>query len=113
MSEVNSYIGCAQMNDIDVLLKKQKQNAIKWDERLDYCKLNNRKEIEPNYWVYGILSENKISDMLNFRGKGFYASGVHLPNNFYSVFGSQEKLPGVQEFYHRFMALPSGWWFEQ
>ena len=113
MSEVNSYIGCVQMNDIDVLLEKQKQNAIKWDERLDYCKLNNRKEIEPNYWVYGILSENKISDMLNFRGKGFYASGVHLPNNYYSVFGSQEELPGVQEFYHRFMALPSGWWFEQ
>ena len=113
MSEVNSYIGCAQMNDIDVLLKKQKQNAIKWDERLDYFKLNNRKEIEPNYWVYGILSENKISGMLNFRGKGFYASGVHLPNNYYSVFGSQEELPGVQEFYHRFMALPSGWWLEQ
>ena len=113
MSEVNSYIGCVQMNDIDVLLEKQKQNAVKWDERLDYCKLNNRKEIEPNYWVYGILSENKISDMLNFRGKGFYASGVHLPNNYYSVFDSQEELLGVREFYHKFIALPCGWWCEQ
>ena len=51
--------------------------------------------------------------MLNFRGKGFYASGVHLPNNYYSVFGSQEKLPGVKEFYSKFIALPCGWWCEQ
>ena len=51
--------------------------------------------------------------MLDFREKGFDASGVHLPNNYYSVFGIQEELLGVQEFYHKFIALPCGWWCEQ
>lgn len=112
MSELNSYIGCAQMEDIYSLLEKQKRNALNWNEKLEFDKLGNRAEIEPNYWVYGILSENKTSDMLNFREKGFYASGVHLPNTYYSVFGSQEALPGTQEFYNKFIALPSGWWYE-
>lgn len=83
-----------------------------WNDKLEFYKLGNRAEIEPNYWVYGILSENKISDMLTFREKGFYASGVHLPNTYYSVFGSHEALPGTEEFYNKFIALPSGWWYE-
>ena len=91
---------------------KQKRNALNWNEKLEFDKLGNCAEIEPNYWVYGILSENKTSDMLNFREKGFYASGVHLPNTYYSVFGSKEVLPGTQEFYNKFIALPSGWWYE-
>lgn len=113
MSDVNSYIGCLQMDAIPELLAKQRANAEKWSKETYLFKLNCRKEIEPNYWVYGVLSDNKIEDMLHYREKGFYASGVHLPNTYYSAFGNQRQLPGVKEFYNKFIAIPCGWWFEK
>ena len=64
----------------------------------------------PNYWVFGVLSENKKRDLLTFREQGYYASGVHLPNSFYSVFGSSLTLKGVKEFNNKFFAIPCGWW---
>lgn len=112
MSDINSYIGCLQMEELPTLLGQQKQNALKWDVELDYYKLNSRSEIEPNYWVYGLLSDNKIEDMLKFRKQGFYASGVHLPNTYYSVFGNRVQLPGVTEFNNKFIAIPCGWWLK-
>lgn len=113
MSNVNGYIGSLQMDEIDGLLRRQKANADKWNGEVDFFKLNGRSEIEPNYWVYGVLSDNKVEDMLRFREQGFYASGVHLPNSYYSAFGEQGHHPGVLEFNDKFIALPCGWWFEK
>ncbi len=109
MSEVNSYIGCCTMDDIDNLLIMQKANAKRWNESSKLETLQ-REEIEPNYWVYGILSDTKLQDISYYRKQGYYASGVHLPNNNYSVFGEISKLKGVEEFYNKFIALPCGWW---
>ena len=111
MSDINSYIGCIQMEKLPDLLKKQKYNADRWNEELGFTKLNSRLEIEPNYWVYGILTDKKVEEMLKFRKLGFYASGVHLPNTFYTVFGPKIQLSGVRDFYSKFLAIPCGWWF--
>ena len=116
MSDVNSYIGLCQLEDFEQLIEKQRQNANKWDELIcekfpNYYSLNRRRDNLPNYWVYGILTDNKSDTILKFRNMGFYASGVHFPNNYYSVFGRQDNLPGVNAFYSRFVALPCGWWF--
>lgn len=110
MSEMNSYIGCCAMKDISILLKKQRRNAAIWNFKLDGVKTLQRSEIEPNYWVYGLFSENKTDNILCFRKKGFYASCVHIPNSYYSVFGDMHILRGVMEFYNKYMAIPSGWW---
>lgn len=116
MSDVNGYIGCRQMETIDSLLTIQRQNAILWEKRigsfLSIKSLPFNSDVKPNYWVYGVLSEDKERDMLEFREEGYYASGVHLPNSYYSVFGKQVQLPGVQAFYNKFLALPCGWWVE-
>jgi dTDP-4-amino-4,6-dideoxygalactose transaminase len=115
MNEVNSYMGCLQVEAIDGLLAKQRDNATKWDQWLEdnmkgASPLNKREETRPNYWVYGILSKNKLDDMLRFRETGYYASGVHLNNNNYTVFGKKEYLPGVEKFNSEFVAVPCGWW---
>jgi len=116
MSEINSYIGFVELSDIDNLLSKQRINAEKWDIWLEknlrtVSKLNQRKDINPNYWVYGFLSEEKPHDILWLREQGYYASGVHLNNNNYSVFGEKTFLPGVAEFNSKYIAVPCGWWF--
>ena len=117
MSDVNSYIGILQMNEIELLIGKQRNNAMFWDRLLSeeygkYILMNQRKEINPNYWIYGILTQNKNETLDTFRKSGYSASGVHLPNCYYSIFGKQQSLPGVDKFYSQFLAIPSGWWFE-
>jgi len=114
MSNVNAYIGLQQMEQADTLLEKQKQQADKWKEFFAeqsmyipiYC-----AESKPNYWVYGILAEDKVGTIKKFREMGYYASSVHTRNDYYSVFGKQKvSLCGVDEFYKKFVALPCGWW---
>jgi dTDP-4-amino-4,6-dideoxygalactose transaminase len=117
MSNVNGYIGLCQMDKLDELIEKHRANAKAWDK---YFVGNS--EGQPifqsetrvfNYWVYGVLAKNKQAWLQSFREKGYYASGVHVNNNLYSVFGkTQYDLHGVTEFYSTFLALPCGWWME-
>ncbi len=112
--DVNGYIGCCQMEAIDMLLEKQATNARNWESKLfnmpSLIDFINRKDTEPNYWVCGILSKSKEADMRKFKEDGYACSAVHLPNTYYSVFGQSEMPKGVEEFYSKFIALPSGWW---
>ena len=115
--EVNTYVALQQMNILDELFNEQRQNALKWEnyitENLLPCSsLPLVPETNPTYWVFGLLTDKKSEMMDYFRAKGFYASGVHLNNNRYSLFGEYVDLPGVNEFYGKFLAIPSGWWID-
>lgn len=115
LSDVNSYVGCRQMSDIEALLSTQQSNYMKWKS---VCTNENIETVGivknsvPNGWVFGILGNDKEQTIRGWRSRGYYASGVHLPNTYYSVFGISEELKGVKEFYSKFVALPCGWWFE-
>ena len=112
-SEINSYVGCLQMEMIEELLEKQQQQARKWDCLFGGSSVKPVSLVsntKPNYWVYGVLADNKRAFMEEWRNKDYYVSGVHLPNTYYSVFGKQPELKGVQEFYSKYVALPCGWW---
>ena len=116
MSNVNGYIGLMQTDCLDTLLEKHRKQAAKWDayfrEHPEYTPIC-RENCTPNYWVYGILAAQKRDAILKFRADGFYASGVHMRNDLYSVFGRQDvELRGVEAFYSHFVALPCGWWME-
>jgi perosamine synthetase len=114
MSEINSFIGIKQMDELPRLLEIQKKNAEKWREEIaniPHLKyLTPINNTEPNYWVCGLLSDTKEEDILNFRNQGWYATGVHINNNIYSVFKNHENLKGVNEFIKKFVAVPCGWW---
>ncbi len=114
MSEINSYIGLKQMEEIESLFAKQKANAEKWnshfESQLDAKALKISKNVNPNYWVYGVLAENKTEFLQQLKDNGFYATGVHINNNIYSVFNNSKDLPGVNEFMKKYVAIPSGWW---
>lgn len=115
MSNVNAYIGIEQLKHIDDLLNKQRTQAKKWDtffQAKNDCRPLSIRSTLPNYWVYGILADDKRECILKFREQGLYASGVHINNNRYSVFGKSCILPGVNDFNNRFVALPCGWWMK-
>lgn len=113
--ELNTYIGIQQMHNINGLIEKQRNNALCWDQLfINNSEFNpiSKQLTKPNYWVYGILAKNKIETIKRYREKGFYASGVHINNNIYSVFNDKTELVGVNEFMNHFVALPCGWWFD-
>lgn len=116
MSNLNGYIGLRQLEHIEELLQKHRHQAKKWKEFFSkqscyiplYC-----REGDPNYWIFGLLTDNKRETILKFREMGYYASGVHIRNDHYSIFGKNEiDLPGVDSFYNSFVAVPCGWWME-
>ena len=116
MSNVNGYIGLKQMEKISELIESHRDQAEKWRTIYDFQSTMipiYRENCKPTYWVYGLLTNDKIGTIKNFRNMGYYASGVHIRNDIYSAFGKHEvELPGVEEFYKRFVALPCGWWME-
>jgi perosamine synthetase len=115
MSEVNSFIGTKQMENIEKLLNQQQQNATKWQNELQNS--SNIKSLQindntnPNYWVFGTLSKNSKETIAYFKARGYYATGVHINNNIYSIFKNKIDLEGVNKFKQQFVAIPSGWWF--
>lgn len=117
LSDVNSYIGYIQMNDIKKLISQQHSNYQKWTkeitQKFDDISILGKDFHRPNGWIFGILTSKKMKYLKYFRDQKYYASGVHLPNNNYSLFGRAEELPGVSEFHINFLALPNGWWFEK
>lgn len=112
LNEICSYVGYRQINELDNLLNRQKQNGLSWHQKLENSshKPLDTTDIEPSYWVFGLLAKDKVSAIEEFKTQGWNASGVHVPNTLYSVFGSGEYLPGVSEFSKNFLAIPSGWW---
>lgn len=117
MNEVSSYIGYCQMLDLPGLFTRQRANAKVWEkeitEKYPDLRLLDATDIEPSYWVFGVLSDDKSKTLTHFREQGYGTSGVHIPNTYYSIFGSQGVYPGVEQFYNQFVALPSGWWYEK
>lgn len=116
MSNVNGYIGVSQMRDVGKCLEKHRGQAEKWriffENQSEYIPIY-RERCNPNYWVFGLLVDDKTKTINQFRNMGYYASGVHIRNDIYSVFGKQDvDLPGVDSFYNSFVALPCGWWME-
>lgn len=115
MNEISSFIGFKQMDELNLLLEKQRKNADFWNARINningVISCPAKSIMKPNYWIYGIIVKNKIKALKEFRSQGFYASGVHMNNNIYSVFNNKIQLKGVTEFMNHFIALPCGWWF--
>lgn len=117
MNEISSFIGLKQMSDLPSLLQKQSHNADIWNDKLEKLTgvqpLVINKDSQPNFWVYGVLCDNKSEALLFFREQNYYSSSVHINNDIYSVFGKSESLKGVDEFMLKFLALPCGWWMNE
>ena len=97
------------------MLKKQRDNAALFDKFFRnqmHMECVSASDALPNYWVYGVLADNKRQAIMDFRNVGLYASGVHMNNNRYTVFEDKTDLSGVNEFYNHFVAIPCGWWME-
>lgn len=112
-SDVNSYIGIQCLKETPELLTKQRENAFNLTNNLPQgiSAMNPLAPTKPNYWVFGALAKNKREFIRKIQVEDQHGiSGVHLPNTYYTLFGTQPELSGVNEFHQHFVALPCGWW---
>jgi dTDP-4-amino-4,6-dideoxygalactose transaminase len=116
MNEICGWMGSVQMDHIEKLLEKQWRHAVVFDAVLKNSKtlstIKRRKQTQPSFWVYSMLSKNKLSFMRECRRRGITVSNVHLRNDFYTIFGEKTRshLKGVNDFSKRQVNIPSGWW---
>lgn len=115
MNEPAGFLGERQMEELPQLIGRQRQNAELLHEACGVANIGTlgRRGIDPNYWVFGTLVENKRAAIARLREAGFNASGVHADLSSYSVFGRmQRQLLGAASFVASFLALPCGWWVD-
>jgi perosamine synthetase len=114
MNELNAFLGSKVMEQTPALIAQQRINAQKWDSycaERGYQSLNRPGEILPNYWIYSFLTPHQEQDLIAIRESGYYASKVHIRNDYYSCFGKfDENLAGVKTFAQQQLSVPSGWW---
>lgn len=118
MNEINSYIGYLNMQEIHLILDKQRKIASVLKRHLNkyipevYDDIYE-KNVNSNYWVYGILCKNKELTKNILNKLEFSTSSIHVNNDIYSIFGPYKKMTGVNKFLQHFIAIPSGWWIEE
>jgi perosamine synthetase len=116
MNEISGLVGANVINKTAELIKKQRSNAKIWDKYFENNKsvvTLGRAETQPNYWIYSFLTDFQEKQLISFREMGYYASKVHLRNDYYSCFGKFDyTLTGVEEFSKKQLSLPSGWWID-
>lgn len=118
MNNVSGFIGASQMDFIEDLFQKQRENARGWATYIgrlpDVTPLKLSSDAIPSYWTYTLLSNKRDALLEQFRRNGFFASKMHFRNDFYSVFtGSNQVLKGVNEFSKKQLNVPCGWWVDE
>lgn len=123
MNNVSAAIGLAQMDHIDRILERHKNNAALYDSLF----ANNVVKIRPvnrhhladsSAWVYTVtvdddckITRDELLKALN--NEGIMAGVVHVPNDTYTCFESFKcNLPGTREFSKFQFSLPCGWWLD-
>lgn len=118
LSELHSYAGTVNISNITKLLKLQRKNAKFWNSNLkrifsefDITDLKISEKENPNYWVYGTLVGKKTEFIEHIKSLKLTGSGVHIPVNNYALYRQNSDTPGAIKFDEKFVAIPSGWWY--
>lgn len=119
MNNVAAAIGLAQIDEIENILSRHRDNARIYDESFKdfsgFRPISRPENCVPSFWVYtgliegDVTSRDRILHSLNM--EGIHAGVVHVPNNDYAAFSAFKKeLPGLDTFSSRHFSLPCGWW---
>lgn len=120
LNEIGALIGVKSMLKIEELLAKQRKNAQENNKIIASFEgslpLGLPIKTNPNYWIYSFLTPNRDELLLKLRDMNYYASKVHLRNDYYSVFGKsngKKVLNGVVQFEKQQLSIPCGWWLNE
>lgn len=117
MNNVTAAIGLIQLKHIEDVLRKHIENGKFYDEQLRGVEgvtlIPYSPQTKPSYWLYTMLVEERESFCKMMQDNGVMASELHHRSDTHSIFHeSQCDLPGLDEFYSKFVHIPCGWWVD-
>ena len=115
MTHIAATIGVTQLSHLPAVVSKHRENGRFYDEALrdvpGITLLKRLPNTESAFWVYTFLAERRDDLLRHLRGRGIFASRVHLRNDLYSCFDAVRRdLCGVDEFDQHYLSIPCGWW---
>lgn len=122
MNDVNASIGLGNLKYIDDLVNTHKQNADYYSTYIDKSVLKDviqfkheylNIEIDPAYWLYTILVEDRPNFMKKMESAGIMTSRVHERNDKHSSLTEfKTELPLLESFIDNMVCIPVGWWVQ-
>jgi dTDP-4-amino-4,6-dideoxygalactose transaminase len=117
MSNVTATIGLAQLDHIDPLVARHRDNGRFFDRELaGIAGIRPAKLVEgsdPSYWLYTLLADDSDAVEACLAAVNVSASKLHRPNHYHSLFAPfAGPLPGLDDFYRRLVHIPCGWWVD-
>jgi dTDP-4-amino-4,6-dideoxygalactose transaminase len=127
MNDIAATIGLAQLDHVDKLVARQRDNARYYYDRWRSCKRRLFSPVDvdtdnSSCWLSTWLVDDRESFRAFMTARGVEVSQVHVRNDRYSLFldatwnhrndgqRRRERLPGVDEFASRQSNIPVGWW---
>ena len=112
MNNVNAVVGIENFKHLDEIVEKHRSNALYYNEQFDgkVERIQYPDYVNPSFWLYTILVENRDELMGKLKEAGIMSSKVHASNLYHSMFREYMKvLPGVVEFDRRHICIPVHW----
>lgn len=119
MNDINASIGLRQMEHINSIVQRHKDNSRFYDEFINnkkVIKMSRNDYSESACWIYTIRVQDREHFKSYLLDKGIASDPVHVRNDKYSVFEKfvpTENLKGTDEFCSQHICIPVGWWLSQ
>lgn len=118
MNDINATIGLYNLQHVNELLKKNRENALYYDNKFKNNKniiiikeLSNSKS---SYWLYTIRIKNKLEFIDRMKEANIMTSQVHNRNDIYScVKKYKENLDNIDILEKDLICIPVGWWLDK
>lgn len=114
MNDIAAAIGLANLDIVDELLARQRDNAAFYDKELASVPgvehTERADDREPSFWMYPLKVDDRAGFMRKLTGAGIMTSLISRRNDAHSVVADYHtELPGLNSIADRVVNIPVGW----
>jgi dTDP-4-amino-4,6-dideoxygalactose transaminase len=115
MNDINATIGIANLQIVDDVVKRHRENAAYYDEHLRDVPgirlLERSPDRSSSFWLYTMHVERRDDFVRKLTGAGIAVSRVHERNDIHScVREYAAMLPNLDRVIRTMICIPTGWW---
>lgn len=113
MNDVCATIGIEMMKYVDEIVRKHRENAQYYNEKLNVDYAPENPDGQSAYWLHTIhIKDGRRDEFMEYMKKnGVMVSKVHARNDNHTMFKEfKTNLPGLNKFYPTMCCIPVGWW---
>ncbi|MFG2885261.1 DegT/DnrJ/EryC1/StrS family aminotransferase [Streptomyces sp. NPDC048297] len=115
MNDINAAIGLANLEIVDGLVARHRENAAFYDAELagaDGLETTERAaDRDPSFWYYSVKVDDRDAFVRRMKEAGIATSEVHERNDVYGATREfRALLPGLDSVAERHIGIPVGWW---